>query len=151
MALHWEEARVIVTCGGLGEVGDAPDDTIVIALKPEEVDEPETVEAVRNLVLDRTIERRQQILSDVYALGVSMPDPTVEEGEEDAEEATSAERTLLENLREREGEDEGDAGDEDDWAGGRPPVTEGGLLFGADAGRGVRIFISHVEELVVHN
>ena len=151
MALHWEEARVIVTCGGLGEVGDAPDDTIVIALKPEEVDEPETVEAVRNLVLDRTIERRQQILSDVYALGVSMPDPTVEEGEEDAEEVTSAERTLLENLREREGEDEGDAGAEDDWTGGRPSVAESGLLLGADAGRGVRIFISHVEELVVHN
>ena len=79
MALRWEEAGVIVTCGDPRTLEEAPDDAIVIALKPEEADEPETIESVRNLVLDRTIERRRRILSDVYELGLSMPEPVQEE------------------------------------------------------------------------
>ena len=81
MALHWEEARVIVTCGDMRELGEVPGDAIVLTLKPEEVDDPEAIEAVRNLVLDRTIERRRQVLSDVYELGLSMPEPVTDEVE----------------------------------------------------------------------
>lgn len=151
MALHWEEARVIVTCGDMRGLGEVPDDAIVLTLKPDEVDDPEAVEAVRNLVLDRTIERRRQVLSDVYELGLSMPEPVTDEAEGEPDEAALAEQRLLENLREREEDVDDDLGDEHDWVGPRPSLSEGGLWLGADAGRGVRIFISHVEELVVHN
>lgn len=150
MALHWEEARVIVTCGDMRKMGEVPDDAIVLTLKPEEVGEPETIEAVRNLVLDRTIEQRHQVLSDIYELGGSMPDPVIEESEDDSPEAAEAERALLESLKEREDEVDDELDDERDWA-ARSPLAEGGLWLGGDGGRGVRIFISHVEELVVHN
>ena len=148
MALRWEEAGVIVTCGDPRTLEEAPDDAIVIALKPEEADEPETIESVRNLVLDRTIERRRRILSDVYELGLSMPEPVQEELGSDAEEARQAEQSLLESLREHD--DEEDASDRD-WGDAYPPLTERGLWLGGEPGGGVRIFISHVEELVVHN
>lgn len=148
MALRWEEAGVIVTCGDPRTLEEAPDDAIVIALKPEEADEPETIESVRNLVLDRTIERRRRILSDVYELGLSMPEPVQEELGSDAEEARQAEQSLLESLREHD--DEEDASDRD-WDDAHPPLTERGLWLGGEPGGGVRIFISHVEELVVHN
>lgn len=148
MALRWEEAGVIVTCGDPRALEEAPGDAIVIALRPEEVDEPETIESVRNLVLDRTIERRRRILSDVYELGISMPDPVQEELGDDSEEARQAEQLLLESLKEHG--DEEDAGDRD-WDDAYPPLAERGLWLGGEPGGGVRIFISHVEELVVHN
>ena len=52
-------------------------------------------------------------------------------------------------LREREDdvEDEGD----DVWGDPYRPLSESGLWLGGEPGGGVRIFISHVEELVVHN
>ena len=148
MALRWEEAGVIVTCGDPRTLEEAPDDAIVIALKPEEADEPETIESVRNLVLDRTIERRRRILSDVYELGLSMPEPVQEELGSDAEEARQAEQSLLESLREHDDEEDASDRDCDD---AYPPLTERGLWLGGEPGGGVRIFISHVEELVVHN
>ena len=151
MALHWEEAREVVTFGDMREMGEATDDAIVVALRPDEASDPETVEAVRNLVLDRTIERRRRVISDAYELGTTLPDPTVEpERGEGADERAEAERRLLEVLGEHDGE--ADASDlDDDWVGGRAPLSEAGLWLGGEPGRGVRIFISHVEELVVHN
>ena len=103
------------------------------------------------IVLDRTIERRRRVISDAYELGTTLPDPTVEpERGEGADERAEAERRLLEVLGEHDGE--ADASDlDDDWVGGRAPLSEAGLWLGGEPGRGVRIFISHVEELVVHN
>ncbi len=156
MSLHWEEAKVIVTCGGTKDLDGAPEDAIVITLKPEEADDPEAVEAVRNLVLDRTIEQRRRTISKYYEEGASMPEPLVEGGtaEGDQDEASEAERRLLEALRARGSADDEDAGpldDSDFWSGISSPTAMGDMLLGEGAGRGVRIFIGHVEELVVHN
>lgn len=147
MALHWEEARVIVTFGDVSEVGEVPDDAIVLTLKPEEAEEPETIEAVRNLVLDRTIERRRQMINEAYELGTSMPEPILKDAGDASEEVAQAERSLLESLRDREEDVAGR-----DWGEAGPSAfDESGLWLGGDAGGGVRIFISRVEELVVHN
>lgn len=152
MALHWDEARVIVTCEELSNLGEVPDDAIVVTLKPEEVQEPEAIEAVRNLVLDRTIERRRRVLNDIYELGVSMPEPTLEQTEGCPENIAEAERTLVESLREDTEDESGERVTSDrDWPDTDLPLGEGGLWLGRETGNGVRIFISHVEELVVHN
>lgn len=154
MALHWEEARVIVTCGAAADLDvTAEEDAIVILLKPEEVNEPETIEAVRNLVLDRTIERRRQTLSDVYELGTSLPEPLFD-NEDGNDEATAAERAFLENLLEREescGDGGAASGGEAPWPGSPLDPLGSGLMLGGNAGNGVRIFIGRVEELVVNN
>ena len=148
MALHWEEARVIVTCGDPRTLGEVPDDAIVIALKPEEAEDPDAVESVRNLVLDRTIEWRQKVITDAYELGTSMPEPLVETSDDLSEEAAGAEQSLLESLRGREDDLEDESGA---WRDAYRPLTESGMWLGSEPGGGVRIFISHVEELVVHN
>ena len=152
MALRWDEAKVIVVCGSPRDVAEIPEDAIVITLKPEEMDDPEAVEAIRNLLLDRTIEYRQKMIDKMFDLGATLPDP-IEEAPlgESGEEARAAEQRLLEALRKREEESgTGESrGGEDDWA-GMAPLAEG-LTLGSDNERGVRIFISHVEELVVHN
>ena len=137
MALHWEEARVIVTCGNPRELGEVPDDVIVIAVKPEEVEDPDAIESVRNLVLDRTIEWRKKVINEAYELGTSMPDPLVEDSDGLSGEAADAERSLLEALREREDdvEDEGD----DVWGDPYRPLSESGLWLGGEPGGGVRI------------
>lgn len=149
MALHWEEARVIITCGNPKELGEVPDDAIVIAVKPEEVEDPDAIESVRNLVLDRTIEWRRKVINEAYELGTAMPEPLVEDSDGLSEEEADAERSLLEALRERE-DDVDDEGD-DVWGDPYRPLSESGLWLGGEPGGGVRIFISHVEELVVHN
>ena len=149
MALHWEEAKVVVVCGGPQDVERIPDDAIVVTLRPEEVSDPEAVDAVRNLLLDRTIEYRQSMIDRLYDLGVTLPDPTDDLGGEQGEEEREAEQRLLGALREREGAPDGRESDDD----GCPPVSPlaGGLALGSGDGGGVRVFISHVEELVVHN
>lgn len=151
MALHWEEARVIVSCGEPGDLEvTAEDDAIVILLRPEEVNEFEAIETIRNLVLDRTIERRRQTLSDVYELGTSLPEPLFD-GEDKDDEVSAAERTFLENLLEREQAHEAvTGGDEMPWA-GDPLDHLGSRLALGGAGGGVRVFIGRVEELVVNN
>ena len=140
MALNWEEARVIVTCRDLRELGEVASDAIVVTLTPDEARQPESAEAVRNLVLDRTIERRRQTLK---------PEPTFE-GEDLDDDAAAAERELLKSLLELEAE-RGERDDEDDWAGPALDPVEHGLMLGGAAGSGVRIFIGRVEELVVNN
>lgn len=150
MALHWEEARVVVTCGEAGGLEGLPEDALVIVLKPEEVDDPEAISSIRNLVLDRTIERRRQTLSEVYELGTSLPHPLFE-GEDREDEVSSAERAFLENVLAHE-----DAcGDGDDdrvpWDDPELNAMESGLTLGGAPGSGVRIFIGRVEELVVNN
>ena len=149
MALNWEEARVIVTCRDLRELGEVAGDAIVVTLTPDEARQPESAEAVRNLVLDRTIERRRQTLNEVYELGTSLPEPTFE-GEDLDDDAAAAERELLKSLLELEAE-RGERDDEDDWAGPALDPVEPGLLLGGAAGSGVRIVIGRVEELVVNN
>lgn len=149
MALNWEEARVIVTCRDLRELGEVASDAIVVTLTPDEARTPESAEAVRNLVLDRTIERRRQTLNEVYELGTSLPEPTFE-GEDRDDDATAAERDLLRSLLELEAE-RGEGDDEGDWAGSTLDPVEHGLMLGGAAGSGVRIFIGRVEELVVNN
>lgn len=156
MSLHWEEAKVIVTCGGAKDLEDVPEDAIVITLKPEEADDPEAVEAVRNLVLDRTIEQRRRTISKFYEEGTSMPEPLVEGGaaEGGQDEASEAERRLLEALRARSAADDqvtSPLDDSDCWGGTISPASMGDLLLGEGTSRGVRIFIGRVEELVVHN
>ena len=149
MALNWEEARVIVTCRDLRELGEVAGDAIVVTLTPDEARQPESAEAVRNLVLDRTIERRRQTLNEVYELGTSLPEPTFE-GEDLDDDAAAAERELLKSLLELEAQ-RGERDDEEGWAGPALDPVEHGLMLGSAAGSGVRIFIGRVEELVVNN
>lgn len=156
MSLYWEEAKVVVTCGGHKDLDEVPEDAIVIVLKPEEADDPEAVEAVRNLVLDRTIEQRQRVVSKIYEGGSSLPEPLIRGGatEGDQDEAPDAEKRFLEALRARGAAgktDDESLGDSNFWGDPTSPLAMGDLLFGEDAGKGVRIFIGHVEELVVHN
>lgn len=154
MALHWEEAKVIVTCGSPKDLEEVPEDAIVITLKPEEADDPEAIEAVRNLVLDRTIEQRRRWIDKIHASGSLLPDPLVEGAEEGGDgEASEAERRFLDALRERDKieEGQGDPDDADFWDGAPSPAAMSNLMLGEGGGRGVRVFIGHVEELVVHN
>ena len=154
MSLHWEEAKVIVTCGSPKDLEEVPEDAIVITLKPEEADDPEAIEAVRNLVLDRTIEQRRRMIDKIHASGSLLPDPLVEGAEEGGdEEASEAERRFLDALRERDKIEEGpsDPDDTDFWDGAPSPAAMSNLMLGEGGGRGVRVFIGHVKELVVHN
>ena len=107
-------------------------------------------------MLDRTIEQRRRTISKFYEEGTSMPEPLVEGGaaEGGQDEASEAERRLLEALRTRGAADDevtNPLDDSDFWGGSISPASMGDLLLGEGASRGVRIFIGRVEELVVHN
>lgn len=133
MALRWDEASMIVTCGKLDELGDGADDSTVIRLRPGEASDPDVLEAVAGWVVERTMSRRRA----AGALGYSLPDPAIDDEGLD-EEAAAAERALLDSLRERGRAYESFALD----------LLGSGLMAG-DAGSGARIFVGRVEELVV--
>lgn len=150
MALVWEEAGLAVTCGGVPseeERASWPDDLVLCALLPEEADDPETIETIRDFVLERTLEARRTAVEELLAPGARLPEPAeTESGAEGDPEAAARERRLaaalsepLDGERDAGWEASGDAGR------ARDPWLEG------CGGTGVRLFIRRVEELVVHN
>lgn len=151
MALRWDEARLVVTCGeepSEEERAEWGDDVILCSLRPEEVDDPEMVETVREFVLERTIQARRDEIEELLDPDARIPEPEATEPPEGAgSEAAEREARFLERLLEAP---DGDAG------GGRwDPPADGlpgyGAWLGDAAGTGARLYIGRVEELVVHN
>lgn len=150
MALGWDEARLFVSCGELPseeERASWPDDVIVCALRPEEVDDPDTVETVRDFVFERTLQARRDRVEELLDPDAALPEPDVTEPVEGSDsEAAEREARFLELLREAGVGIEKDEGDP--YA---PGAWERGMWLDAASGTGVRFFVGHVDELVVHN
>ena len=83
-----------------------PTSVIVIDMRPDQADDPDFIEAVRRLVMDRTIERRRLMLDYIFEFGDEMPEPRGGEPREGEEpnEADEAEARLRSHLMEREGQ-----------------------------------------------
>ena len=166
MALYWPEARIAVSCEGATggpERGDLPPDVLVINMRPEQAESEEFVETVRDLVIERVIERRRLAMEELFMRGDSLPAPRGGDGA--ADDPTSgdvAERRLRELLL--AGEDLGDSGERDGGAdlpdgwelGGYGFEAYGpeGLLvdpLGMVEGHatGVRLVIGHCDEVFV--
>lgn len=150
MALSWDEARLVVSCGELpGEEERAswPDDVIVCALRPEEVDDPDTVETVRDFVFERTLQARRDRVEELLDPDATLPEPDVTEPVEGAgSEAAEREARFLGLLREA-----GVGGAEGAGDPCAPGAWERGMWLDAAGGTGARLFVGHVDELVVHN
>ncbi|WP_455138480.1 hypothetical protein [Thermophilibacter sp.] len=156
MALRWDEARLVVTCGEMPSEEERDswgDDFILCTLRPEEVDDPETIQTVRDFVFERTLQARRDRLEELLDPDAGLPEPEATEPPEGAgSEAAEREEHLLESLRSAEG-DGGDGGGAgfDDLGLPADGSLERGMWLEGGSGTGARIFVGHVEELVVHN
>ena len=151
MALRWDEARLVVTCGEAPseeERAEWPDDVILCALRPEEVDDPETVRTVREFVLERTLQARRDGIEELLDPDARIPEPDATEPVEGADsEAARREDLLLERLLEAPADGIGDDG----WYPPADGAAGRGMWLGDAAGTGARFYIGRVDELVVHN
>lgn len=163
MALYWPEARVAVRCEGSrgADEQEWPTSVIVIDMRPDQADDPDFIEAVRGLVMDRTIERRRLMLDYIFEFGDEMPEPRGGEPRdgEEPNEADEAEARLRSHLMERD-EHEGEGTGEDDCLGdglgGYPRFPEGltsleGTCLGFDAGEAPRVLLAirSCEQIVI--
>lgn len=157
MALYWPEARVAVACEGASrtcEQDDWPPEVVLVSMREGQEEQPEFVEAVRSLVLERTWERRREAAMELCELSLGMPEPRGGELREGAEPTPGdrAEARLREALLgkgERAGDEPGGIGDERLWEGGGwdvPAVPLGIADWGA---LGAQVVIHHCDEVVV--
>lgn len=160
MALYWPEARVAVTSanaeGAHGEK-DWPPEVLVVLMREGQQECPEFVEAVRDLVASRTMERRCRALDALYELGTLVPEPEgedVDEGEE-ASESQRAEARLREQLADHaDNSSEADGEDTDDlWGWEHSAIGMGSLGMPPNLGSwgtsDPQVVINHCDEVVV--
>lgn len=160
MALYWPEARVVVRCEGSTEWGEEwPPGVIVIAMRPEQADDVDFIETIRDLVIDRTIERRRLMLDYIFESGDQMPEPRggeLREGVEptEADEAESRlKRHLIEDAGGPQDDDRDDAGEKDAgpeaWRGIERAYEGTCLGLGPMESPNVLLVISHCDRMVV--
>ena len=148
MALSWDEARLVVSCGELPDERERskwPDDVIVCTLRPEEADDPETIETVRDFVFERTLQARHDRLEELLDPDAALPEPDVAEPPEGADsEVAEREARFLGHLRDSGASGEG-TGDPD--ASGdpfAPGAWERGAWPDVAAGAGALLYVGHV-------
>ena len=149
MALYWPEARVAVASAGTEGNEEWPSEVIVISLRPGQVDDPCFIDALRELVRERALERRRGALEQLWEMGRGLGE--VRGGElregEDATEAQQAEARLRELICGDDQDERAEWGPED--------VDVDGEMFGwGMAGFGLsgperQIVVGHCGQLVV--
>lgn len=159
MALYWPEANLVVTCEGTErQEGAWPGSALVIAMRPEQADDDAFVEAVRELVVDRTLDRRRATLDYILEHGGEMPEPTSSAPVEGIEQsaAVEAESRLRERLV-REAREARDGAEADAWPDEGPVRWHGfpdvmpsdPLALGPLGAQVVYLSVGNCEELVV--
>lgn len=130
MALYWPEAALAVACTGTEEAQEWPGNVLVISMRPEQADDPEFVETVRDLVVDRIFEHRRMLVKDLLASGSTVPEPRG--GTHDGDGASEAERA--EALLRRNVMEDAPGTCDDTWDPAEHAYGERGPWAGGDLG-----------------
>lgn len=81
MALYWPEARLAVACGEVrGGAAEAMPGTLVMTMRPEQADDPEFAEAIRQLIMARTLSRERGTQDGSGEVGGTRPGHSAEDG-----------------------------------------------------------------------
>lgn len=142
MALYWPDERVAVSCGEPGE--ELPADVLLVSMRAEQATDPEFVETVRDIVMGRSLARRNELLAELIEEGSALPVP---EGDtppaDDATPEERAEHQLMLSLL--------DDGPEDclwDELASELPARRTGIALG-EAAAGAQVVVSHCDTMLV--
>ena len=162
MALYWPEARLAVECAEVrGHTAEKTPGVLVITMRPEQADDPEFAEAVRSLIMARTLERERDVLEGLsgWREDQGTRHGSGNETEDDEDRLADAEKRFEERLMDAETGPEGTTGDDagardsdsegmpedDPLAGWREPLSES--LWSSEPL--VQVVVGHCDEVVV--